>query len=467
MAGIGFKLKNYFMQDDLSGVLKGLMLSFVVASGPWLLTIFSVAILNYFSADMLKIEDNDILKTIFSHCFAIGLIIFGLFEYLIIRHAANIYFKGKSRNIFRFMLISLAFMSCATFILCFMALKGLMAPDDYFWQMQYLIIFLVLNWVLSVFVSFLKCPTKIAFAYFYSFVLIGGGGYLLKDSLSVEYILNIFLSGQVSIFLYLFLILKINLNLTDSSNQLVEFKEFFVAEKRLCLIGFFYYLGIWVDKFIFWGASDTGYLVTGNLRTSYFYDGAFFIAYLTIIPSMVYFIVSAETNFYVDFKKLFSKLEGKMNLRSIENCIGGTQANLKTNLASMVQIQFAFSFLCFLFAEEIMVAFNQPYSSVPIFKVALFGAFANIIFLHLNIYHMYFKNDGLVLKLNFLFFSLNLIFTLITKNLGADWYGHGYLFASSIVAICSFLYLDQHFKSLLFNIFSNNLPRNITREAKS
>ena len=67
--------------------------------------------------------------------------------------------------------------------------------------------------------------------------------------------------------------------------QLVSFA--FLGRKSflsLALTGFFYNLGVWVDKFVFWANPLVSDPVIGPLRASIIYDIPIFLAYLSIVP---------------------------------------------------------------------------------------------------------------------------------------------------------------------------------------
>jgi len=81
------------------------------------------------------------------------------------------------------------------------------------------------------------------------------------------------------------------------------------AKKYVLLIlsGFFFYLGQWIDKVVFWLSRGIG--VEGSFfRLFDSYDFPVYLAGLTIIPGLVYFVVFSETAFYFSLIKFLNCL---------------------------------------------------------------------------------------------------------------------------------------------------------------
>jgi len=91
------------------------------------------------------------------------------------------------------------------------------------------------------------------------------------------------------------------------SDRFIEFD--FLRKKRMFMsliwTGFFFNLGVWIDKYIFWYTPSTGIPVIGPFNASLIYDLPIFLAYLSIIPGMAVFLVRMETDFVEYYQKFY------------------------------------------------------------------------------------------------------------------------------------------------------------------
>ena len=76
-----------------------------------------------------------------------------------------------------------------------------------------------------------------------------------------------------------------------------RFLPYFEMHPKLFFIGLFYTAALYLPNFIIWLGPD-GLLIDGTYRCAPTYDVATFFAFLSIMPVMVMFTVSAELNFY-------------------------------------------------------------------------------------------------------------------------------------------------------------------------
>ena len=90
----------------------------------------------------------------------------------------------------------------------------------------------------------------------------------------------------------------------------------------LALTGFFYNLGVWVDKFVFWANPLVSDPVIGPLRASIIYDIPIFLAYLSIVPGMAVFLVRVETDFAESYDAFYHAVRSGDSLVNIQRLKG-------------------------------------------------------------------------------------------------------------------------------------------------
>jgi len=98
---------------------------------------------------------------------------------------------------------------------------------------------------------------------------------------------------------------------SSAGRALSNFFRYASKHRYLFGAGAFYYAGIWIDKLIFW--YFYGENVSGTfIRLFAEYDIPVYLANLTMIPGLVFFVIYSETEFYTSLKRfLFSLSRGK------------------------------------------------------------------------------------------------------------------------------------------------------------
>jgi len=71
MAGIGFRLNKYFSDDSSVSRVKGAFYSIVLSSGPWLISILSIAIISLYARQWLVGKELLVFKSIISYTYSI------------------------------------------------------------------------------------------------------------------------------------------------------------------------------------------------------------------------------------------------------------------------------------------------------------------------------------------------------------------------------------------------------------
>ena len=165
------------------------------------------------------------------------------------------------------------------------------------------IVVLSASWIAVVLLSSLRDYRGVVLGFLLGYSLSVGGALLLRP-LGLVGLLAGFLFGQVVL-----LIAMVGLVARRfPSKTLVSFE--FLDRRRayftLAATGFFYNLGIWIDKLLFWFTPSTSEPVLGPLRASIIYDMPMFLAYLSIVPGMAVFLVRVETAFAEQYDGFFA-----------------------------------------------------------------------------------------------------------------------------------------------------------------
>ncbi|MBI2522545.1 MAG: exopolysaccharide Pel transporter PelG [Bdellovibrio sp.] len=441
MAGIGFRLQSYFGSHDLLRNLRGAIYSVFISSGPWLITIFSLAYINSFSAQYLADSDKYLYKAIVSYAYAFSLIIFGAIEMPITRYLADKLFLKDLHDIrplyygICVVLMTLGLLTSVLFF-SFVPVPFLLKITSFFF-----VTLTMLIWPAMIFLSAAKHFHVIVMAFIVGALTMGIAGQFGLHYWGVGGLIGGMSCGQLLVFLILTVCIYYEYESFDFSS--FEIFNYFRRFKKLSFAGLFYYLGVWVDKFIFW-FSSCGQQIIGPLYTNTEYDTALFLAYLTILPALTIFVVQIETNFYVKYLYYFKLLDEKSPLSMLDSAHKDMMIALKQGLNAMIKVQSLASFTIWFFAADILAFLRLPTIMVSIFRFGVLGTYFQSLFMIFNIILLYFNAQKPVLLNYAIFFLANSSLSIMSLYAGKKYYAFGYALSSFITLCVSYYKLNYH-----------------------
>src|SRR2546430_11165753 len=95
MAGIGFRLKRLIAEESYGGWLRAHLYGAVLASGPWLLSIFTLASLSLLSRGIVADPARDLFRTIVAWTYSFSLVTTGALQMVVTRQLADALYLGR------------------------------------------------------------------------------------------------------------------------------------------------------------------------------------------------------------------------------------------------------------------------------------------------------------------------------------------------------------------------------------
>ena len=89
MAGIGFKLRDSLTREDYSGLLRAYLFSGLIAGGAWMISILAMAALAILLHPHIPTDAMGAFSATVTHVYALGLILAGPVQLVIVRYAAD------------------------------------------------------------------------------------------------------------------------------------------------------------------------------------------------------------------------------------------------------------------------------------------------------------------------------------------------------------------------------------------
>lgn len=451
MAGIGFKLQKLLSGDDYTSGIKAFGFSALITAGPFLITIALIVFVNYFSYDNLTNRGIAYLQSLITYCYAFSLVTVG-FSYLVLtRYVADEYYRGHVTS------FAASFFSAYTVNLAVWGplvlwyFSGLSVE----WGMRLMAVLLYMlaigMWLAMIFLSAAQNYWPVSRAF-----LIG-----LAASLPAAYFLGMwhglqgyfagFVIGQAVVLIALVsaLIKEFGYWEPDDHNWMGYLRQ----HKRLIWIGFFFNFGIWVDKFLFW-LSPQGVWLDSRLRYSPIYDSAVFLAYLTILPSMVYFFLLVETDFFFKYQAYYGALSDQEGLTVLERRRIAIIHSLRTNLSRVFVVQGLITLSALLLAPWILEVARLSPLHLSVLRLGIFSAFIQAgTLICMNIL-LYFDHQLEALRVTATFCVLNAVFTEMSLRLGLFAYGYGFGLAALVALTLCLYYLNTRLRDLHFWTFT-------------
>lgn len=373
MAGIGFELRKVIVKDSISSFFKASISGIFIVAGPWLLSMLSLGLISLISRESVVLES---LFSILVYIFSISLIFTGGFHYLCIKIFSDyLYVKEEGKALF--------------FILCYMGITLVISPlitllfiylisglQQITLTLVLAILFqvIVVNqlWIILIFISSLKWYISILISF-----LVGIGIMaillLIWDSESLVTLLNCYSIGNLisTVALVVLSLSRFKPVIISLKDIIVTVIDYWSKYKLLFYTGLFYNLALWIDKIFNWYfyGEVTGLL---KLKLLFEYDFSMYIANLSIIPGLVFFIVSSETDYFLAVKKFLISLTNS-DYKRIEQEKMEIITSAKRGITEQTYSQFYITFALSLLAVYI---FPKHYS---VLIIALWSVFMQLI----------------------------------------------------------------------------------------
>lgn len=453
MAGIGFELRKLLKRDSLLGLMQAYAYAGIISSGPWILSIIGILVIGVMS---VAIVVPDFLITQFqvsvTYIISVSLVLTGLVQLAFTRFTADRLFEKRPDMIlpnFNGLLLTVTAVSGT---LGMLAVMFLFPQENLIYRLLMLAGFVTVSniWVATIFLSGMKEYKSILvlFAVGYGMSVLLA---LMLRALKLEGLLAGFVLGQFV--LLIGMIILILRNYPSPSFISFAFLKPRYLYFTLVAVGFFYNLGIWLDKFMFWFYPDTSQQVIGPLRASVIYDIPVFLAYLSIIPGMAVFLVKMETDFVEYYDNFYEAVRSGGSLEHIEEMRNEMVYIVRQGIYQIIKIQSIAALVLFVSGDVLLGWLKISDLYLPLLFVNLISAALQVVFLGLLNVFFYLDKRRVVLALTGSFVLLNGAFTAVTLYLGPKFYGYGFALALMIVIMAALWVLDRKLDSLEYDTF--------------
>ena len=454
MAGIGFELRKLLRRESLLGILRAYGYAGLISSGPWVLSILGIMLVGILSVSRVHptVRVQQFL-VIVNYIMAGSLILTGLLQLMFTRFVADRLFQRKRNVVVPNLMGSLTLTSIVAGGLCSAAVIFLFQDESVVLRVLMVVSFVAVCdvWMLVVLMSGLKNYRQVLG------IFVIGYGVSIAASLglrrfNIEGLMGGFLIGQA---LLLFLMMAAVVRDHPRSRTLVSFD--FLRPKQafysLMFTGFFYNLGGWADKFLFWFNPVTSEQIIGPLRASVIYDLPIFLAYLSIIPGMAVFLVRIETDFAEHYELFYNAVREGDTLPHIEHLRQGMTFFIRQGIYEIFKVQGLTLLVLLLAGARILKAIGISPLYLQLFYVDLVAVGVQVLLLSILNVLFYLDQREFALALSILFTVLNIGLTLLTQWLGPAFYGYGFAGATILASFVGIIFLSRLLAQLEYETF--------------
>ena len=453
MAGIGFELRKLMRKDSYLSLFQAYAYAGVISSGPWILSIIAVIFIGVFSIPvMVPPYLVSQFQTTVTYLIAFSLILTGFIQLAFTRYSADMIFGKEHFRLIPNLNGVIFLVTTISGALAFPLSICLFDGQSMLFRFLLATTFVVLCnvWIAAILLSGLKAYKAV----FWNFAAGYGGALLLSfvfRSWKLEGLMLAFLIGQFALLMGMLLVVFRNY----PSGKFIEFDFLRKGRiyKSLVLTGFFYNLGIWADKLVFWFHPLTGSKVIGPLKASVIYDLPVFLAYLSILPGMAVFLARMETDFVEYYDKFYDAVREGGTLDHICEMKDEMVCMAREGIYDIIKIQTIAAIGVFLLGRKLLKMAGIDELYLPLLYVDVAGAGFQVVFLGIINVFLYLDRRKMVLFLTGLFASTNIILSILTIIAGPFFYGYGFAVSLIVSIFVGMIFLDRAFRSLEYETF--------------
>lgn len=456
MAGIGFELQKLLKKGTYLNMVQSYGYASIISSGPWVISILAIIALGFiFSTQTIASTTVQHFQVCITYLIALSLITSSFTHHSYTRYVADRLFEKKIYKIIPnyngviFILIIISALIGLSLVQIFFN------QQNFYYQLLIICTFIVLNliWFTTNLLSGLRNYKVIFLVFFLGYSITILLDYYLRIY-GINGLLIGFFIGQTILLLSMITILYYYY----PSNRLLEF-DFFARDKlyiSLIFTSFFYNLGIWIDKFIFWYNPSTSEQIIGPLRASFMYDVPIFLAYLAIIPGMAVFLLRIETDFVKQYKIYYNAIRYGDTLNNIIQARYQLINAAKKSIYGIIRIQGLVIVIFLILNKKILSLLHISSYYIYLLNIDIVGVSLLLILLALLNILFYLDRRKTALLLSALFAILNFFFTLTSIHLGVFYFGYGFAMALLVTNIIGSFIVNYNFNHLEYETFMNH-----------
>jgi polysaccharide biosynthesis protein PelG len=466
MAGIGFALRDLRRREGLFGPAILLGHGAIVAAGPWIFTVLSIAIIRWATATVLASETAYTLQGFVIYGFALSLLATAPIVNVAIRHVADDIFLGNFHEVQRrymaaLMLSGLASAALATGV--FAGIFGVSGINLLVGVASTMVVGLI--WPTLAFCAAGRDYSGITTGFVVGLLIsVTGTVWGAHSGWNAARLMMAFTAGLGVVFFWLAsrVLTTFPHAVVDLPSELARLARGIVRYWVLALGSGMAVIALWIDKWIMWFGPH-GVALDNGLVSAPIYDGAMFVAYLVIIPAVSLFVTSIEASFFEAYRSYYRTIRDRAPLARIRRVGNALEQRTYQLISPIFLMQAVLCVAIALAAPAIVQGLGLQFQQIGILRMGLLAALFQFLFLACTSLLVFFDLHARYLALQVLFLISQISFTLVTIEIGPEFYGYGHLVACAIGGFAAVLMINLTFQKLEYLTFASALRQALSQ----
>lgn len=453
MAGIGFELRRLFGQQGLLSSFRAYAYSSMTTVGPMILCMGTIVFMQRFmiSEGSPYLERQLFLATVV-YCFIFSVLITGGLSMIVTRYISDMIYLKKFEHLLSSYYGAIAIALPVGSLVAWLFLRKVSAGIGYKTAAYLFFSELIIIWVQSVHLSALKDYKRIVRNFCFGVVIAIAGSWLLLKYTPYKSATAVLTMMDIG---FMIIVLLTSYHFEQkfprkSSRVYFDFFVYFRKYPSLFFIGTFFYSGVYVHSFVYW-FGPYNEIIAGRYVISPFYDLPVFYAYLTVVPTLVTFVVSVETTFYDKFRGYYDKILNGGTLLEITRAKWDMQRTLMQEVSFMMEVQLLFTVVSLALGIKLLPMLGFSMAQIYTFNILVLGYFVFIMAFIIMLIMLYFDDRRGVLAVSSLFVVLNAGITYWSMNV--EYHGLGIFIAAFITLLCALTRLIMYVRNIDYYTF--------------
>ncbi len=454
MAGIGFQLERMVRNGGVGGFLGATLDGAVLSSGPWVMTICAVLLLQSWVGQHIP-ASSEVVLTVMVYAFSVSVVIASPLALVGVRIAAGRMFENDTAAIPGVLVLTLC--AATLFALVFgNILFGVLSrhtPAVLLLSTAILVLLTQIS-VTGPFLTAVRRPWPILLAYFggivataitlLAFRMQGEAGVLGAVAIGLGVTLVAILAAFAAEF-------------PAAARPDQGIRVMAMPALHVAVAGLLNALALWVDKWLLWFAPDSIFTVD-RLRVNPIYDQASFAGLLTLSPGLSLMLFLSETRLERAFLHLVGACTGTAKLSRIEEARHDVMATIAQNLRLLVVTQAVVCTICWVLAPELFRVLGFDARGIFAFRFTVLGVIFHIVAIYAGVVLSYYDLFGRIALVWAAFFIASASATLLAWQSGFAGYGLGYLIGAVAGAIVALMLMASASTHIVYLLFVGNNP---------
>ena len=459
MAGIGFELQKLSARNTLSAQFSAAAHGAVVATGPWLFTIASLALIALATEHLGDRAALSTFRVVVFYGFCLSFIASSPAIITGVRLVADAIYAEKIGE------VPGIFLNCLLWAALPTAMVGLIVYFVLFNLPWFAGITAIatciltsLVWVATAFCSAIRNYRIVTLSFLFGMIVVTVNVILLAEfGQGTEGMLIGMNIGLCTIAVSLInqIFVTFPHPVKSSTIDPIGFARKIANRWVLCAGATAASTAIWVDKFVLW-YSQAGETVLWGLRHAPIYDSALFVSFLCIVPALAQYVIHIETDFYRRYQKYYYDISTHACLRDIKQNADNLQLSTQNAVLGIWYRHVVVCGIAFLLGPVIIASIGLEYKQLSIFRMGVLGALFHFFFFACSSIIIFLDRQRLFLGLQVLFLVTNLGFTMISLLGGESYLGTGYFTAILGCAVLSYFAMIRVLNDINYLTFIAN-----------